>query len=32
MGYIEENKKERKRFIHKWTEHVCTHSDKDWPR
>jgi len=30
MGFIEENKKERKSFVHKWAEYVCTHSDKEW--
>ena len=32
MGFIEENEKERKRFIHKWAEYVCTHSDKNWSK
>jgi len=30
MGFIEENTKERKRFVIKWAEYVRTHSDKEW--
>ncbi len=30
MGFIEENNKERKKFIHKWAEYVRNHSDKEW--
>ncbi len=32
MGFIEENEKERKRFVHKWAEYVRTLSDKGWSR
>lgn len=32
MNFIEENKKERKNFVHKWAEYVRNHSDKDWSR
>ncbi len=32
MTFIEENLKERKRFVHKWAEYVRTHSDKEWSR
>ncbi len=32
MGFIKENEKERKSFIHKWAEYVRTHSDKDWSK
>ena len=32
MGFIEENKKERKSFVYKWVEYVRTHDDKDWPK
>jgi hypothetical protein len=30
MGFIEDNEKERKRFVRKWAEYVRTHSDKEW--
>lgn len=30
MGFIEENNKERKQFIHTWAEYVRTHDDQDW--
>jgi len=30
VGFIEENEKERKEFVHKWAKYVRTHSDKDW--
>lgn len=32
MSFIEENEKERKRFVRKWAEYVRTHSDKDWSK
>ena len=32
MGFIEENEKERKRFVRKWAKYVRTHSDKDWSK
>jgi len=32
MGFIEENEKERRSFVHKWAEYVRTHSDKDWSK
>ena len=32
MGFIEENNKERQRFVHRWAEYVRTHSDKEWSR
>jgi hypothetical protein len=30
MGFIEENNKERKQFIHTWAEYIRTHDDRDW--
>ena len=32
MGFIEENEKERKSFVHKWAEYVRNHDDKDWSK
>lgn len=32
MGFIEENNKERQRFVLRWAEYVRTHSDKEWSR
>jgi len=32
MGFINENQKERMRFVDKWAEYVKTHSDKNWSR
>jgi len=29
VSFIEENEKERKRFVRKWAKYVRTHSDKD---
>ncbi len=30
MGFIEENNKDRKKFIQTWAEYVRTHDDQDW--
>ncbi len=32
MGFIEENKKERENFVHRWAEYVRTHRDKEWSK
>jgi hypothetical protein len=32
VGFLEENEKDRKNFVHKWAEYVRTHSDKDWSK
>ena len=32
LGFIEENEKERMRFVDKWAEYIRTHSDKDWSK
>jgi hypothetical protein len=32
MGFIEENEKERKRFVHTWAAYVRTHRDKEWSK
>ena len=30
MDFIEENKKDREKFIHQWAEYVRTHDDREW--
>lgn len=32
MGFIEENQKERLKFVDMWAKYVLTHSDKKWSR
>ena len=32
MGFIDENQKERFKFIDFWAKYVLTHSDKEWSR
>ena len=32
MSFIQENDKDRRRFVLKWAEYVRTHDDKDWSR
>jgi hypothetical protein len=30
--FVEDNQKERVRFVEQWADYVLTHDDKDWSR
>ena len=32
MGFLEENRKERLKFVDLWSKYVLTHSDREWSR
>jgi hypothetical protein len=32
MGFIEENNKERMKFVDFWSDYVLTHPDREWSR
>jgi hypothetical protein len=32
MGFIEENQKERLKFVDLWSKYVLSHSDREWSR
>jgi len=32
MGFIEDNRKERMKFVDFWSDYVLTHTDREWSR